>query len=87
MVLFSAAFPILLSLLFLVLHRLRNPFPAHFSFSVHLRLERLTFSELYMSLKAELETWAAALKAYDEGDFERSLPLFSVCYHLRGEHH
>jgi hypothetical protein len=31
-----------------------------------------------MSLKAELETWAAALKAYDEEDFERSLNLFSV---------
>jgi tetratricopeptide (TPR) repeat protein len=30
-----------------------------------------------MSLKAELETWAAALKAYDEKDFERSLDLFS----------
>lgn len=32
-----------------------------------------------MSLKAELETWAAALKAYDEEDFEKSLDLFSVC--------
>lgn len=32
-----------------------------------------------MSLKAELETWAAALKAYDEQDFENSLELFSVC--------
>lgn len=31
-----------------------------------------------MSLKAELETWAAALKAYDEEDFEKSLGLFSV---------
>jgi hypothetical protein len=31
-----------------------------------------------MSLKAELETWAAALKAYDEEDFDRSLELFSV---------
>ena len=31
-----------------------------------------------MSLKAELETWAAALKAYDEEDFEKSLDLFSV---------
>jgi tetratricopeptide (TPR) repeat protein len=30
-----------------------------------------------MSLKAELETWAAALKAYDEEDLERSLELFS----------
>ncbi|KAF8813751.1 NADPH oxidase regulator NoxR [Phlegmacium glaucopus] len=30
-----------------------------------------------MSLKAELETWAAALKAYDEEDFENSLELFS----------
>ncbi|TFK23678.1 NADPH oxidase regulator NoxR [Coprinopsis marcescibilis] len=30
-----------------------------------------------MSLKAELETWTAALKAYDEQDFERSLELFS----------
>ncbi|KAF9049922.1 NADPH oxidase regulator NoxR [Panaeolus papilionaceus] len=30
-----------------------------------------------MSLKAELETWAAALKAYDEEDFETSLELFS----------
>ena len=31
-----------------------------------------------MSLKAELESWAAALKAYDEKDFEKSLDLFSV---------
>jgi tetratricopeptide (TPR) repeat protein len=31
-----------------------------------------------MSLKAELETWAAALKAYDEQDFEKALDLFSV---------
>ena len=31
-----------------------------------------------MSLKAELETWASALKAYDEGDFEKALDLFSV---------
>lgn len=31
-----------------------------------------------MSLKAELETWASALKAYDEGDFEKSLQLFST---------
>jgi len=30
-----------------------------------------------MSLKAELETWAAALKAYDDQDFEKSLDLFS----------
>ncbi|KAF8515374.1 NADPH oxidase regulator NoxR [Hysterangium stoloniferum] len=29
-----------------------------------------------MSLKAELETWAAALKAYDEEDFDKSLQLF-----------
>lgn len=37
-----------------------------------------------MSLKAELETWSAALKAYDEEDFEKSLDLFSVriCYLL-----
>ena len=32
-----------------------------------------------MSLKAELESWAAALKAYDEEDFEQSLEIFSVC--------
>ncbi|GLB37380.1 putative NADPH oxidase regulator [Lyophyllum shimeji] len=30
-----------------------------------------------MSLKAELETWSAALKAYDEEDFEKALDLFS----------
>ncbi|KAI1787818.1 hypothetical protein LXA43DRAFT_1027631 [Ganoderma leucocontextum] len=30
-----------------------------------------------MSLKAELETWAAALTAYDQEDFEKSLELFS----------
>jgi len=30
-----------------------------------------------MSLKAELETWAAALKAFEEEDFEKSLDLFS----------
>ncbi|KAG9003507.1 hypothetical protein FRB94_003090 [Tulasnella sp. JGI-2019a] len=29
-----------------------------------------------MSLKAELETWGAALKAYDEQDYERSIELF-----------
>ena len=28
--------------------------------------------------QAELETWAAALKAYDEEDFQKSLDLFSV---------
>ena len=32
-----------------------------------------------MSLKAELESWAAALKAYDEEDFEQSLEIFAVC--------
>ena len=31
-----------------------------------------------LSLKAELEIWAAALKAYDEQDFLKSLELFSV---------
>jgi len=31
-----------------------------------------------MSLKAELETWASALKAYDEEDMEKSLYLFST---------
>lgn len=30
-----------------------------------------------MSLKAELETWDAALKAYDEEDFEKALDQFS----------
>ena len=30
-----------------------------------------------MSLKAELETWANALKAYDEEDFEKALDMFS----------
>lgn len=30
-----------------------------------------------MSLKAELETWSAALAAYDEKDYERALELFS----------
>ncbi|KAJ7708456.1 hypothetical protein B0H16DRAFT_1901243 [Mycena metata] len=30
-----------------------------------------------MSLKVELETWAAALKAYDEEEFEKALDLFS----------
>ncbi|KAF7980806.1 hypothetical protein HWV62_36412 [Athelia sp. TMB] len=30
-----------------------------------------------MSLKAELETWASALKAYDEEDLERALDLFA----------
>ena len=29
-----------------------------------------------MSLKAELETWAAALKAYDAQEFEKSIDLF-----------
>jgi hypothetical protein len=31
-----------------------------------------------MSLKAELETWASALKAYDEEDLEKALDLFTV---------
>lgn len=31
-----------------------------------------------MSLRAELETWAAALKAYDEEDFQTSLELFTL---------
>jgi len=31
-----------------------------------------------MSLKAELETWASALKAYDEEDLEKALDLFST---------
>jgi len=31
-----------------------------------------------MSLKAELEVWASALKAYDEEDFEKSLETFSL---------
>ena len=31
-----------------------------------------------MSLKAELEAWAAASKAYDEDDLEGALELFSV---------
>ena len=31
-----------------------------------------------MSLKAELETWAAALNAYDEQEFDKALDLFSV---------
>jgi len=35
-----------------------------------------------MSLKAELETWAAALKAYDEENYDRSLDLFSVREHI-----
>ncbi|KAF7344673.1 P-type phospholipid transporter [Mycena venus] len=30
-----------------------------------------------LSLKAKLETWAAALKAYDQEDFETALKLFS----------
>jgi len=30
-----------------------------------------------MSLKAELEIWAGALKAYDEEDFDKSLDMFS----------
>jgi tetratricopeptide (TPR) repeat protein len=30
-----------------------------------------------MSLKAELETWSAALKAYDDNEFDRSIELFS----------
>jgi tetratricopeptide (TPR) repeat protein len=34
--------------------------------------------------QAELETWAAALKAYDEEDFEKSLELFNVRV---GPHH
>lgn len=33
-----------------------------------------------MSLKAELEIWANALKAYDGEDLEKALELFSVCF-------
>ena len=29
--------------------------------------------------QAELETWVAALKAYEEEDFEKALDLFGVC--------
>lgn len=32
------------------------------------------------SLKVELDIWAAALKAYDEQDFEKALDSFSVRY-------
>jgi len=31
-------------------------------------------------LKAELETWDAALKAYDAEDFEKALDLFGVSF-------
>jgi hypothetical protein len=31
-----------------------------------------------MSLKAELETWAGALKAYDEENYDMALDMFSV---------
>lgn len=31
-----------------------------------------------MSLKAELDIWASALKAYDEEDFQKSMDLFLV---------
>ncbi|KAG9309818.1 hypothetical protein JVU11DRAFT_10197 [Chiua virens] len=31
-----------------------------------------------LSLKAELETWASALKVYDQQDFEQALQLFSL---------
>ena len=31
-----------------------------------------------MSLKAELETWASALKAYDDEDLDKALNLFGV---------
>jgi hypothetical protein len=31
-----------------------------------------------MSLKAELETWASALQAYEENDYEKAIDLFSV---------
>jgi hypothetical protein len=37
-----------------------------------------------MSLKAELEIWASALKAYDEEDFDKSLDLFSVSFFIPG---
>jgi hypothetical protein len=33
---------------------------------------------LTVSLKVELETWGAALRAYDKEDFETALELFSV---------
>ena len=39
----------------------------------HLSLVPLTA----MSLKVELETWAAALKAYDDENFEKALELFN----------
>jgi hypothetical protein len=36
-----------------------------------------------MSLKAELEIWTSALKAYDEEDFDKSLELFKVKRYFR----
>lgn len=39
-----------------------------------------------LSLKAELETWAAALKSYDEQDFEKALDLFSVSCRSQGRY-
>ncbi|KAJ7714933.1 hypothetical protein B0H14DRAFT_3522854 [Mycena olivaceomarginata] len=52
------------------------PLDFHYARFAHFRVRNAPLSIL-MSLKAELETWAAALKAYDDEDFEKSLDLFS----------
>ena len=45
--------------------------------SLHLTTTSNLNKKARMSLKAELETWDAALKAYDEEDFEKALDQFS----------
>jgi len=46
--------------------------------SRYFQREQYPLSTTIMSLKAELETWAAALKAYDGQEFEKALDFFSV---------
>ena len=52
----------------------RKAYDIWFDFTFKLPLLRA----MSLSLKAELEAWAAALEAYDEQDFEKALDLFSV---------
>jgi len=67
--------------LFICLVHFSLPFIVSFHFPRPERLLEFGFffrGYMALSLKAELEIWAAALKAYDEQDFLKSLGLFSV---------
>jgi len=65
-------FPFFRSFLIVPTARVRNADSRYF------QREQYPLSTTIMSLKAELETWAAALKAYDGQEFEKALDFFSV---------